>query len=398
MPNISDIQFLVKFDLTAAPTLVLTDGSTIPSGAVGRFSITLPDNYTRVGDFTSPDISSSGAAFSYPLRLDSKGQVQTGQYTIKYEIKTSDGVISTFTRLFQFTYTPVSLVMTENFDVFTPSLSYKDDTIYQASGFNSGTLTRSWSASSIPTGVISGSGVTLDLIHSGHYYDANYSISLTSSILYTHQTYTWLTVQETISKSISTYAATPPSLVDIVTLISNLKTKLDSLSNTIQPYYDTKEDLQTAQTYFGHIVDKIRVSNTDSIYIDLKNLIAILHNNQIPTYTALNIPILPYDLTSFSPGAVWGNITGVVSNQTDLVAYIAAQIAAGSFTTNIGDGTNTTYSITHNLNSSSVNVTLVENLTGEIVFTTVTVTSANAISLTFAAAPTSNQYKVIVKK
>lgn len=331
MPTISDISFNVKYDLTSTPTLVLTDTSTIPSGAAGRFSITLPDNYTRVGDYTSPDISSSGGAFSYVLRLDSKGLVQTGQYTIKYEIKTSDGTVSTYTRVFQFDYSPVNLNLTENFDVFTPYLSYTDNSGYQRSNYNYSGLTRSWSIVSTPIGTITGTANTIVLSSGGSFYDANYTVTLTSSLIYTHQVYTWLTIQESISKTVSTYAQTPANLTTIVSWISALKAKLDGLVDTNQLYVDAKEDFQSAQTFFNHIIDKIKTGNTTNIYVDLKNLIMILHNNQVPTYTPTNAPILPYDLTSFNPQVAWGGITGSLSNQTDLWSYIQTFTAHDNF-------------------------------------------------------------------
>jgi hypothetical protein len=364
MPTISNISFTVKFDLTSTPTLVITDTSTIPSGAAGRLSITLPDNYTRVGDYTSPDISSSGGAYSYPLRLDSTGNVQTGQYTILYEIKTSDGVVSTFSKVFQFDYVPVKLDMAESFDVFTPQLSYSDNTVYQRSNYSYSGLTRAWSAVSTPTGTITGSSTTLSLISGGKYYDASYTITLTSSLTYTHQVYTWLTVTETIAKTISTYAETPANLSQIITLISALKTKLDGLVNYTQLYYDTKEDFQTAQTYFVHIIDKIKVGNTSNIYVDLKSLIAILHNNQIPTYVAKNAQILPYDLTSYFPGAVWGAITGSITSQTDLWGYLQTLNAHDNYVFTQSAAASV-WTITHNMGKYP-SVTIVDTANDEV--------------------------------
>ena len=62
----------------------------------------------------------------------------------------------------------------------------------------------------------------------------------------------------------------------------------------------------------------------------------------------------------------------------------------------IGDGVATTYTITHNLNTADITYSVREVATGEIVFTNVTVTGVNAISVSFAVAPTSNQYRVVV--
>jgi hypothetical protein len=62
----------------------------------------------------------------------------------------------------------------------------------------------------------------------------------------------------------------------------------------------------------------------------------------------------------------------------------------------IGDGVETAYTITHNLNTTDITYSVREVATGEVVFTNVTVTGVNAISVSFAVAPTSNQYRVVV--
>jgi hypothetical protein len=62
----------------------------------------------------------------------------------------------------------------------------------------------------------------------------------------------------------------------------------------------------------------------------------------------------------------------------------------------IGDGAATAYTVTHNLNTTDITYSVKEIATGEIVFTNVTVTGVNTISVSFAVAPTTNQYRVVV--
>lgn len=389
MPTISNISFNVKFDLTGSPLLVLTDTSTIPSGATGIFTITLPDNYNRVGSHSSPDIVSSGAAFSSPLRLDSKGQVQNGQYTIKYEIKTTDNVVSTFTRTFQFAYTPVELVMTEGFDVFTPRLTYKDDTNYQVSNFNNGSVTKAWTVSSIPTGTLSFSSDTIDLISGGKYYDAAYAVTLSSTLTYTHQVYSWLTVRETVTKQVNTYAETPPTLDGFVSEISDLKKTLDGLVNTNQPYYDAKAAFESAQTFFTHIIDKLKVGNTTNVYKDLKDLILVINNYQVPAYVAKNVQIQPYDITSFNGAAKWGGITGTLSSQTDLWSYIQTFTKHDTYTHD-QQTASTTWTITHNMGKFP-SVTIVDTA-GDEMEGGVTHNSNNQLTIVFSASVSGKVY------
>lgn len=386
MPVVPNISFNVRFDLTGVPTLVLTDTSTIPVGGVGIFNITTPDGYTRTGSFATPDITASGQSFSIALFLSSTGSIQNGQYNIEYKIKTTDNVISTFTRLWQMAYEVPIVVLREDFDVFTPRLRYYDDTNYQVSNFNNGAVTRTWAWNSVPSGNQSGSGAYIQLQYNSAYYDAYYTVSITSSTLYTHQVYTWLTVNETVSRTVNTYAATPPTPLQIVTLISSLKTELNRRVDEVLDLQNTKNDFEYAEGLFMHIIDKIRVQDLSSIYRDLKDLLAVLHNYQIPTYVPLNIPIQPYNLNSYNTVA-WGSIIGNIQNQTDLwnilqtltiqTNYVHDQQAASA-----------TWTVVHNMGKKP-SVSIVDTADDEVIGQ-VTYNSNNQLTIAFSA-PTSGK-------
>jgi hypothetical protein len=79
-----------------------------------------------------------------------------------------------------------------------------------------------------------------------------------------------------------------------------------------------------------------------------------------------------------------------------LATYVSN--ATGSYSTSVGNGAALSFTVTHNLNSSSVIVQLYENATGAQVMTDVVITSANVVTVSFTAAPTTNQYLVVVKK
>lgn len=70
----------------------------------------------------------------------------------------------------------------------------------------------------------------------------------------------------------------------------------------------------------------------------------------------------------------------------------------GGFAVNIGDGTATTFTVTHNLNTKDVVVELVEVSTGETVYADTARPTVNTITVTFAVAPTAAQFRVVVKK
>lgn len=388
MPIINNIGFTVKFDLISTPTLVLTDTSTYPAGAVGIFNITQPDGYTRTGNFNSPDVTVSGGTFSSLLRLSSTGGVQNGEYVIEYEIRTTDDVVTTFTRTFQVAYDAVVLNLREDFDVFTPKLRYFDDTVYSKSNFNNGAVTRAWSVSSIPTGTKTSTNNTIDLIFDNKYFDAYYNGTFTSSVLYTHQVYTWFTIDERVSKTFTSYAQTPPTLNNIVTEISELKTELNQRINTGNEFGQIKADFEYAQTLFVHIIDKIKTNNVSDIYTDLKDLIRVLTNYQLPAYTPCNCQIFPYDLSSYF-GITWGNITGNITNQTDLWSYLSSLITQNNFVFD-QQTASATWVVAHNMGkfpSVSIVDTANDQVEGEVRYN-----SNNQLTITFTAAVAGKAY------
>jgi hypothetical protein len=66
------------------------------------------------------------------------------------------------------------------------------------------------------------------------------------------------------------------------------------------------------------------------------------------------------------------------------------------YSVSIGDGSATSYTVTHNLNSLDVGVTVFQNSTGDEVITDVTHATVNTLTIVFATAPTSNAYRVVV--
>jgi regulator of RNase E activity RraA len=70
----------------------------------------------------------------------------------------------------------------------------------------------------------------------------------------------------------------------------------------------------------------------------------------------------------------------------------------GGYAANIGNGSATSYAVSHGLGTIDVNVMLKDNSTLAQVFADVVVTDANTVTVSFAVAPASNAYRVIIKK
>ena len=87
--------------------------------------------------------------------------------------------------------------------------------------------------------------------------------------------------------------------------------------------------------------------------------------------------------------------TGIVVDGSGI--NIDTTVVVRKYAANVGDGTNTTYTITHNLGTRDVIVSIYDSASPYAeVICDVQHTSSTAITLLFSVAPTSNQYRVVV--
>jgi hypothetical protein len=101
-----------------------------------------------------------------------------------------------------------------------------------------------------------------------------------------------------------------------------------------------------------------------------------------------------------------GNGLTVGANQFSVVAGTGITVGANvaidpsvvvrKYAAAVGDGSTTAITITHNLNTRDVQVTLYNASTYEQVLPDITNATVNTVTLTFAVAPTASQYRVVV--
>lgn len=92
----------------------------------------------------------------------------------------------------------------------------------------------------------------------------------------------------------------------------------------------------------------------------------------------------------------YGHVTVVA--KTDLTSGIDGRITGREYSTSIGDAINTSYTVTHSLNSRDVIVQLYDASSYETVYADVTRTTVDTLTIVFASAPTTNDIKVLVTK
>ena len=72
------------------------------------------------------------------------------------------------------------------------------------------------------------------------------------------------------------------------------------------------------------------------------------------------------------------------------------QISTAVFSANIGNGTNTSYVVTHNLDAIKVLIEVRENSSGYYIYPDMKYVNSNSCSIEFVSAPTTDQYLVLV--
>ncbi len=88
-------------------------------------------------------------------------------------------------------------------------------------------------------------------------------------------------------------------------------------------------------------------------------------------------------------------------NNTDAATKTYVDTAVGSgldkVSASVGDGTATSYTVTHNLNTRDVVVQVLRVVSPyDVVIADISAATANTVTVTFATAPTTNQYRVVV--
>jgi hypothetical protein len=140
------------------------------------------------------------------------------------------------------------------------------------------------------------------------------------------------------------------------------------------------------------------------------------------TYTASNGVLLTGTNFTFQPRSGYGLATGASGAEIKLATTsglnISSDLAVGAgngisvltntvaidsavvvskYAASVGDGSSTSYTVTHNLNTRDVIVTVYDNSAPYAeVITDVAHTTTNTVTIAFSVAPTSNQYRVVV--
>lgn len=315
MPDLSSyIDFSVRVEMgQSSPQIFLNDTSQYPSGIqddiTGYFSIKSPDGGIDSGSWSNPDVTWDGSQLTqknFNARLNDKGVMQRGEYTITYYVDHPNYVPTVLSRTFNFQFDTPELNLVERFDVFTPSLKYYDQTNYNVGGYTSYFTSKTWAATSIPTGALVGLDSIFDLAYSSEYYDAIYNISFSSTVIYSSNTYSYLQVQNSYAKTLIAQANTPPAIQDLVGYLNDLKDELDENINNCTLYEEYKKRYEYAASILFNILQSCKVGLTLPLKKYVEEFLSVTNNFVTPPYVNTNQIIQPYDCScqTVSPGSL----------------------------------------------------------------------------------------------
>jgi|HubBroStandDraft_2_1064218.scaffolds.fasta_scaffold00002_106 hypothetical protein len=324
-----------------SPVFKIIDNSNYPSGVAqtiaGILTVTQPDGITIANsNFGAPNIYWSGGALvpaNLELRLDTSNSFQRGGsgYIVIYTVQAPGYTNTVLTKTFSIQYTPPTLVITNNFDIFTPDLSVQDSTTYTQPNVNFTSVVRAWTAAIISvngtTQNTTGSGQNFDLNYLGSYYDSLYNIGLTVIPQYTLPGASgFVTLIDELVTAATYYAQIPPTLTALLASLTTLKSQVDAAICDCNTYQTLLARYNLASNIYSQLIYRGQSGSLAGLSTYVFQLEKIFNNNVNPTYVNTNQIIPPYDWGGGAGSVAWSAITGKPSTIT--VQWV---VGAGGF-------------------------------------------------------------------
>jgi len=234
---------------------------------------------------------------------------------VKYVVTAPGYSTTTLIKTFTFNYTAPIQVLAPGFDNFTPKLTVTDATSYGVSGFNLVGTSQSWSAiiTTVSGSVqnISGVGNTFDMAFGGSYYDASYDVTLVATVSWQlASASTSVTLIDRFSIEEVFASEIPPTLIQLLTLLTTLKSQYDAAVNNCSTTVDTLQATYTlAESIYEHMIARGQNSMLAGLSDYVYQLQKIFNNGVTPTIPNTGTIIPPYDWgAGGSTTVTWANV------------------------------------------------------------------------------------------
>ena len=161
---------------------------------------------------------------------------------------------------------------------------------------------------------------------------------------------------------------------------------LQLVGNTFSINTAITADLSTTQTLTNKTLTSPTITNptVSGLYLSDNNIVIEGTSDTHETTLTFTDPTQDNTIT-------FKNATGTVAFTSDIPADLTRK-----FTANVGNGSATSFAVTHNLGTRDVIVNVYDNATYDTVETDVVRTDSNNVTVSFSAVPLSNAYRVVV--
>lgn len=203
-------------------------------------------------------------------------------------------------------------------------------------------------------------------------------------------------------------AAGSASITTILTVDGDSTTEDVALATDDLKIIGTANEIETAVTKSGTDVSltiglpsDVTIGNDLTVLGDLQ-VTGTTTTNNVETVSTSNGVIFEGNVADANEvtllaGTVTADRTITLPDATGTVA-LTSDITGRTYATSIGDGTATSYTVTHNLGSQDVIVQLYDVSSLDTVFADVVRTSTSVVTIDFSSAPTANDIRVLVTK
>ena len=203
-------------------------------------------------------------------------------------------------------------------------------------------------------------------------------------------------------------AAGSASITTTLTIDGDSTTQDVSLAADDLKIIGTTNEIETAVTKSGTDVsltiglpDDVTIGNDLTVLGDLQ-VTGTTTTNNVETVSTSNGIIFEGTVAdahegTLLAGALTADVTYTLPDKTGTVA-MTSDITDRFYATSIGDGSATSYTVTHNLGSQDVIVQLYDASSLDTVFADVVRTSTSVVTIDFSSAPTANDIRVLVTK
>lgn len=316
--------------------ITVTDTGTYPAGVniTASVSITQPDGISVVGSFS--DITSNGGSVSKELRYAKDGSLQNGQYKITYTAKATSYSDTVLIRTIPFYYKAPELNIEKKVDVFTPYVKVNDATSYNKVGWGTPTVVRAWTTDIDKAGSviqrITSTSQLFDMVYSAYYYDAVYHVAFSTTVTWTHLTYTYLSVKDLLTTSFDIDVYTPPSVDEFIQDLTDLQKAINEGTYCGGGCGCKDNDAyDEAASYYETVMTKGLAQDSEGLETTIKLFLNIINCSGAEKRVHTGAIIQAYD---FSGALVSGEVATVV-----VITSASYQVAAGTLVEKISIST-----------------------------------------------------------